>query len=100
MATAPADLPFCTGTNGPVGVNCQRPICDGANGPMDGNASSGCIQGEPETVPAYNDDPEAGRPYQTTGDLTHTEQVPGYAPYGDPSQFGSQNHEQAFDVNA
>merc|ERR1719389_1220100 len=97
VATAPGDLPLCTGTNGPVGVNCQREACTGTNGPMDGPASSGCIRAEPDSIPHYNDDPVAGRPYQTTGDQTHTEQVPGYAPYGNPNdstQFGNQNNEQ------
>ena len=103
VATAPADLPLCTGTNGPVGVNCQRKVCTGTNGPMDGPASSGCIREEPDDIWHYNEDPVAGRPFQTTGDQTHTEQVPGFAPYGnpnDPTQFGAQNNEQAFDVTA
>ena len=101
--TDPHDLPICTGTNGPVGVNCQREDCTGTNGPMDGPASSGCIRAEPDSIPHYNDDPVAGRPYQTTGDQTHTEQVPGFAPYGNPNdatQFGNQNNEQAFDVDS
>ena len=68
VATAPADLPICTGSNGPVGTNCQREACTGTNGPMDGPTSSGCIRAEPAEVPHYNDDPVAGRPYQTTGD--------------------------------
>ena len=63
VATAPEDLPLCTGTNGPVGVNCQREDCTGTNGPMDGPASSGCIRAEPDSIPHYNEDPTAGRPY-------------------------------------
>ena len=61
--TDPADLPICTGTNGPVGVNCQRETCTGTNGPMDGPSSSGCIREEPDAIPHYNEDPVAGRPY-------------------------------------
>ena len=101
VATVPANLPLCTGTNGPVGTNCQRKVCTGTNGPMDGPASSGCIREEPDDIWHYNEDPVAGRPFQTTGDQTHTEQVPGFAPYGNPNdatQFGNQNNEQAFDV--
>ena len=63
VATAAADLPICTGTNGPVGVNCQRETCTGTNGPMDGPASSGCIRAEPADIPHYNEDETAGRPY-------------------------------------
>jgi hypothetical protein len=40
---------------------------------MDGPASSGCLLPEPKSIPKYQDDPKAGRPYQTTGDLTHTD---------------------------
>merc|ERR1711998_635127 len=43
--TDPADLPICTGTNGP----------------MDGPSSSGCIREEPDAIPHYNEDPVAGR---------------------------------------
>ena len=68
VKTAPKDLPTCTGTNGPVGVNCKRAACDGANGPMDGPASSGCLRAEPAKIPHYNEDPTAGRPYGTSGD--------------------------------
>ena len=63
VATAPADLPLCTGTNGPVGVNCQREVCTGTKGPMNGPASSGCIREEPASIPHYNEDETAGRPY-------------------------------------
>jgi hypothetical protein len=79
--TAAGQLPECTGTNGPVGVNCVRKACTGTNGPMDGPASSGCIRAEPATIPHYNTDPEAGRPYQTSGDQTPSDQVPAPAPY-------------------
>lgn len=81
VATAAADLPICTGTNGPVGVNCKREACTGTNGPMDGPASSGCVRAEPDAIPHYNEDPTQGRPYATTGDITNTEQVPSPAPY-------------------
>ena len=81
VATAAADLPSCTGTNGPVGVNCQRDSCTGTNGPMDGPASSGCIRAEPTAIPHYNEDATAGRPYQTSGDIANTEYVPSPAPY-------------------
>ena len=81
VATKPADLPTCTGTNGPVGVNCQREACTGTNGPMDGPAGSGCLRAEPASIPHYNTDPEAGRAYQTSGDQTPTNQVPSPAPY-------------------
>ena len=69
-------LPVCHGNNGPVGVNCARPICNGTNGPMDGHVGTECVTEEPATIPHYNTDPTAGRPYRTTGDLnksTHNE---------------------------
>ena len=91
VKTAPKDLPFCTGTNGPVGVNCKRPACDGANGPMDGPASSGCIRDEPAKIPHYNEDPTAGRPYGTTGDQTRSDYVPSPAVYDQVPVQGSKN---------
>lgn len=81
VATAAGALPICTGTNGPVSVNCKREACTGTNGPMDGPAASGCDRAEPAAIPHYNTDPEAGRAYQTSGDQTPTNQVPAPAPY-------------------
>ena len=69
-------LPICNGNNGPAYVNCKRPKCDGTNGPMDGVASSGCVQEVVNEIPSYDDDPKAGRPYKTTGDLTKTDVTP------------------------
>merc|ERR1711934_733427 len=65
-------LPKCHGNNGPDGKNCVREVCSGTNGPMDGPAGTPCTREEPAEVPHYNTDPVAGRPYQTSGDLTHT----------------------------
>ena len=65
-------LPKCHGNNGPDGVNCAREVCSGTNGPMDGPAGTPCTKEQPESVPHYNTDPTAGRPYQTTGDITPT----------------------------
>merc|ERR1719284_2181932 len=55
VATPFADLPTCTGTNGPVFVNCKRTKCSGTNGPMDGPASSGCEQEQVTSIPHYNE---------------------------------------------
>merc|ERR1711998_773341 len=65
VATPFADLPTCTGTNGP----------------MDGPASQGCEQEQVTAIPHYNEDPTAGRPYKTTGDITKTDVVPAPAAY-------------------
>merc|ERR1719327_1615732 len=65
-------LPACHGNNGPDGVNCAREVCSGTNGPKDGHTGTPCTREEPADIPHYNTDPEAGRPYQTTGDLTAT----------------------------
>jgi hypothetical protein len=81
VATPFADLPPCTGNNGPVFVNCKRQNCSGTNGPMDGPASSGCEQEQVTSIPHYNEDPKAGRPYKTTGDITKTDVVPAPASY-------------------
>ena len=81
VATPFADLPTCTGTNGPVFVNCKRTKCSGTNGPLDGPASSGCEQEQVTSIPHYNEDPTAGRPYKTTGDITKTDVVPAPAAY-------------------
>ena len=99
VKTAPKDLPFCTGTNGPVGVNCKRPACDGANGPMDGPASSGCIRDEPAKIPHYNEDPTAGRPYGTTGDQTRSDYVPSPAVYDQVPVQGSATFAQTWGDN-
>merc|ERR1719313_2666467 len=99
VATPFADLPTCTGTNGPVFVNCKRTKCTGTNGPMDGPASSGCEQEQVTSIPHYNEDPTAGRPYKTTGDITKTEVVPAPAAYpGQQSlyvQLGDDAHPEA-----
>merc|ERR1712031_143234 len=81
VATPFADLPPCTGNNGPVFVNCKRQSCSGTNGPMDGPASSGCEQEQVVSIPHYNEDPTAGRPYKTTGDITKTDVVAAPVPY-------------------
>ena len=65
-------LPECHGNNGPDGVNCTRPICNGTNGPLDGHTGAPCTREEPAAIPHYNTDPTAGRPYQTSGDITPT----------------------------
>merc|ERR1712070_521731 len=65
-------LPACHGNNGPDGKNCAKETCSGTNGPKDGHTGTPCTREEPADIPHYNTDPEAGRPYQTTGDLTHT----------------------------
>ena len=65
-------LPECHGNNGPDGVNCTRPICNGTNGPLDGHSGTPCTREEPAAIPHYNTDPVAGRPYQTSGDITAT----------------------------
>jgi hypothetical protein len=73
--TKPGERPLCHGTNGPDGVNCARETCSGTNGPKDGESGTPCEQVEPAAIPHYNTDPEAGRPYTTTGDLSHTRPV-------------------------
>lgn len=65
-------LPECNGANGPDGINCARAECSGTNGPKDGPIGTPCTRAEPGEVPAYTTDPSAGRPYQTTGDITPT----------------------------
>ena len=65
-------LPACHGNNGPDGVNCAREVCSGTNGPMDGESGTPCTREEPASVPHYNTDPQAGRPYQTSGDVGAT----------------------------
>ncbi len=65
-------LPECHGNNGPDGVNCARPICNGTNGPLDGHVGVPCTREEPAAIPHYNTDATAGRPYQTSGDITAT----------------------------
>ena len=68
VKSAPGSLPLCHGTNGPDGVNCARDMCNGTNGPKDGESGTPCQQAEPAGIPHYNADPQAGRPYSTTGD--------------------------------
>ena len=63
-------LPCCNGVNGPHGANCQNCECTGTNGVKDGPAGGSCHRSEPHAIPHYNHDPHAGRPYETTGDLT------------------------------
>ena len=63
-------LPCCNGVNGPHGDNCQKCKCDGTNGILDGPAGGTCKREQPASIPHYNSDPKAGRPYETTGDLT------------------------------
>jgi len=65
-------LPECHGNNGPDGVNCTRAACTGTNGPKDGPNGTPCTQEEPASIPHYNTDATAGRPYSTTGDLSAT----------------------------
>merc|ERR1712195_404778 len=65
-------LPECHGNNGPDGVNCTRAVCHGTNGPLDGPSGTPCTREEPAAIPHYNTDPVAGRPYQTSGDITRT----------------------------
>ena len=65
-------LPKCHGNNGPDGVNCAKEACSGTNGPVDGPSGTPCTREEPDSVPHYNTDPQAGRPYQTSGDITKT----------------------------
>jgi len=75
-------LPPCHGTNGPDGVNCARQVCDGTNGPRDGESGTPCTREEPAAaIPHYNTAPEAGRPYQTTGDLHVTDGIHGATSY-------------------
>ena len=75
VATKAGTLPSCHGTNGPDGVNCVRDACDGTNGPKDGESGTPCTRAEPDAIDHYNADPQAGRPYQTTGDITPTTPV-------------------------
>merc|ERR1711937_523729 len=65
-------LPKCHGNNGPDGVNCDREVCSGTNGPVDGPSGTPCTREQPDDIPHYNTDPTAGRPYQTSGDITPT----------------------------
>merc|ERR1711990_971276 len=65
-------LPACHGNNGPDGKNCDKEVCSGTNGPMDGPSGTPCTREEPDSIPHYNTDATAGRPYQTSGDITKT----------------------------
>jgi len=70
VASGTYTLPPCHGTNGPDGVNCVRQACSGTNGIKDGPVGTPCERAQPDNIPHYNTDPTAGRPYETTGDLT------------------------------
>ena len=65
-------LPACHGNNGPDGKNCAREVCSGTNGPVDGPSGTPCTREQPDDIPHYNTDTKAGRPYQTSGDITPT----------------------------
>merc|ERR1711988_1883845 len=65
-------LPACHGNNGPDGINCAREVCSGTNGPVDGPSGTPCTKEQPDDIPHYDTDPTAGRPYQTSGDITTT----------------------------
>ena len=65
-------LPYCHGTNGPEHINCRPANCSGTNGPKDGPTGTPCIKDTTATIPSYDSNPEQGRPYTTTGDLTPT----------------------------
>merc|ERR1719454_1551574 len=69
-------LPTCHGNNGPDGKNCDRAVCSGTNGPLDGPAGTPCTHEEPDSIPHYNTDPVAGRPYATTGDISSSAPEP------------------------
>ena len=71
-----AKNPDCNGVNGPPGVNCKVPASNGTNGPLDGPVGAPSTRAEPAAVPHYNTDATAGRPYQTTGDLTPSDPSP------------------------
>ncbi len=47
---------------------------------MDGPTGTPCERDEPAAIPHYNTDPKAGRPYQTTGDITPADVTPLDAP--------------------
>jgi hypothetical protein len=80
VASASATLPPCHGNNGPLGINCAVPVCNGTNGPKDGPTGTPCTAEEVASIPHYNTDPTAGRPYATTGDITRTENGIGHYP--------------------
>jgi len=71
-----AKAPDCNGVNGPPLVNCKIPAWTGTNGPLDGPVGAPSTREEPANVPHYNTDATAGRPYQTTGDLTPSDPAP------------------------
>jgi len=94
IATAQAaQLPPCHGTNGPMGINCEVQACNGTNGPKDGPVGTPCNQAEPASIPHYNTDPTAGRPYATTGDRTRTETGIGH--YPNPPNHSDYNNDHA-----
>jgi len=57
-------------------VNCKVPAWTGTNGPLDGPVGAPSTREEPAAVPHYNTDAVAGRPYQTSGDLTPSDPAP------------------------
>merc|ERR1719353_1968470 len=57
---------------GVAGVTCAREVCSGTNGPVDGPSGTPCTRDQPDDIPHYNTDTTAGRPYQTSGDITAT----------------------------
>ena len=86
-------LPPCHGTNGPLGINCEVQTCTGTNGPKDGPVGTPCNQESPASIPHYNTDPTAGRPYATTGDRTRTETGLGH--YPNPPNHVDYNNDHA-----
>ena len=93
VATVSATLPPCHGNNGPLGINCAVPDCTGTNGPKDGPTGTPCNQEEAASIPHYNTDPTAGRPYATTGDRTRTETGLGH--YPNPPNHVDYNNDHA-----
>ena len=93
VATTSAVLPPCIGTNGPLGINCAVPTCTGTNGPKDGPSGTPCNQEEVVSIPHYNTDPKAGRPYATTGDKIRTETGLGH--YPNPPNHVDYNNDHA-----
>ena len=93
LAASVSALPPCHGTNGPLGINCEVPTCSGTNGPKDGPVGIPCKQEEVTSIPHYNTDPTAGRPYATTGDRTRTETGLGH--YPNPPNHVDYNNDHA-----
>merc|ERR1712227_258152 len=100
VETEPGKLPPCHGNNGPDGKNCKREVCSGTNGPKDGPSGTPCTKEEPDEVPHYNTDPKAGRPYQTSGDITATSPEPTTAHSWPASQTFVQTDAEPVDAEA